>query len=138
MKTLRIEQGLVSGMQQGGVYHFLGIPYAAPPFGARRWQPPAPPVAWEGVRDATVFGNAAIQTRDTGFDTGAQQSEDCLYLNVWSTTLEPDACQPVMFWIHGGGFLNGAASMKEWLGEDLARRKVTVVSCNPPTRPWPS
>ncbi len=89
-----------------------------------------PLISWEGVRDASKFGNAAIQTRYTGFDPGAKQSEDCLYLNVWSPTLELDASLPVMLWIHGGGFLNGAASMKEWLGEDLARRGVTVVSCN--------
>ena len=130
MKNVHIEQGLLSGTQQNGVYRFLGMPYAAPPVGERRWQAPAPPASWEGVRDATMFGNAAIQTRETGFDPGARQSEDCLYLNVWSTTLEPDARQPVMLWIHGGGFLNGAASMKEWLGEDLARRGVTIVSCN--------
>ncbi len=130
MKNIRIEQGLVSGTQQNGVYQFLGMPYAAPPVGERRWQPPAPPASWAGVRDATVFGNAAIQTRYTGFDPGAKQSEDCLYLNVWSTTLDPDARQPVMLWIHGGGFLNGAASLKEWLGDNLARRDVTVVSCN--------
>ena len=130
MKNVRIEQGFVSGSQQKGVYQFLGLPYAAPPVGELRWQPPTPPAAWEGVRDATVFGNAAIQTRDTGFDAGAKQSEDCLYLNVWSTTLDPEAHQPVMLWIHGGGFLNGAASMEEWLGDALARRGVTVVSCN--------
>jgi para-nitrobenzyl esterase len=82
------------------------------------------------VREATEFGNAAIQTRYTGFDPGAKQSEDCLYLNVWSPTLDPGASLPVMLWIHGGGFLNGAASLKEWLGNNLARRGVTVVSCN--------
>src|SRR5581483_6603386 len=130
MKNVHIEQGLVSGTQQDGVYWFLGMPYAAPPVGERRWQAPVPPASWEGVRDATAFGNAAIQTRVTDFDAGARQSEDCLYLNVWSTTLDPDTRQPVMLWIHGGGFLNGATSMKEWLGEDLARRGVTVVSCN--------
>ena len=130
MKNIRIEQGLVSGTQQNGVYQFLGMPYAAPPVGELRWQPPTPPVSWEGVRDATKFGNAAIQTRSTGFDPGAKQSEDCLYLNVWSPTLDPNARQPVMLWIHGGGFLNGATSMKEWLGDDLARKDVTVVSCN--------
>jgi para-nitrobenzyl esterase len=130
MKHISIEQGLVSGSQWNGVYQFLGMPYAAPPVGELRWQPPAPPASWEGVRDATEFGNAAIQTRSTGFDPGAKQSEDCLYLNVWSPTLDPDARLPVMLWIHGGGFLNGAASMKEWLGGNLARRGVTVVSCN--------
>lgn len=130
MNNIRVEQGLVHGTRQNGVYQFLGMPYAAPPVGELRWQAPAPAATWEGVRDATVFGNAAIQSRDTGFDAGAKPSEDCLYLNVWSTTLDPDAQQPVMLWIHGGGFLNGAASMKEWSGEDLARRGVTVVSCN--------
>ncbi len=82
------------------------------------------------MREATTFGNAAIQTRDTGFDPGTKPSEDCLYLNVWSPTLDPDAHQAVMLWIHGGGFLNGAASLKDWNGEDLAQRGVTVVSCN--------
>lgn len=130
MKNIRVEQGLISGTQQNGVYQFLGMPYAAPPVGERRWQPPAPPASWEGVLDATVFGNAAIQTRYTGFDPGAKQSEDCLYLNVWSPTLDLDASLPVMLWIHGGGFLNGAASLAEWLGDNLARRGVIVVSCN--------
>ena len=62
MASTRIEQGLVSGTDNDGVAAFLGIPYAAPPVGERRWAPPAPPTAWDGVRDATTFGNAAIQT----------------------------------------------------------------------------
>jgi para-nitrobenzyl esterase len=70
----------------------------------------------------TNFGNAAIQTVDTDVDLGAQQSEDCLYLNVWSATLDPQARQPVMVWIYGGGFLNGAASMPEWQGTAIAQR----------------
>ncbi len=132
MKNASIEQGLVSGAQQNSVYQFLGMPYAAPPVGELRWQPPAPPAAWE-VREATKSGNAAIQRRDVGYDPGAKQSEDCLYLNVWSTTLDLDASQPVMLWIHGGGFIHGASSLKEWNGKDLARRGVIVVLCNLPT-----
>ncbi|MCA2241999.1 carboxylesterase family protein [Mycobacterium sp. WUMAC-067] len=129
-RNVRTAQGLVSGAEEGGIHRFLGIPYAAPPVGALRWAPPAPPAPWDGVRDATRFGNAAIQTVDTGFDPGAPQSEDCLYLNVWTSTLDSVARQPVMVWIHGGGFLNGASSMRLWSGENLARRGVTVVSLN--------
>ncbi|KDP08963.1 hypothetical protein MAV101_02510 [Mycobacterium avium subsp. hominissuis 101] len=121
---------MVSGAEDGGVYRFLGMPYAAPPVGDLRWAPPAPPASWAGVRDATRYGNAAIQTVDTGFDPGAPQSEDCLYLNVWTSTLDVGARRPVMVWIHGGGFLNGASSMDLWQGQHLARRGVTVVSLN--------
>ena len=130
MASTRIEQGLVSGTDNDGVAAFLGIPYAAPPVGERRWAPPAPPTAWDGVRDATTFGNAAVQTVGTGSGLRAEQSEDCLYLNVWTTTVDPTAHQPVMLWVHGGGFLNGAASMTHWTGEKLARHGVTVVSIN--------
>jgi para-nitrobenzyl esterase len=130
MSDTRIEQGLVRGQRGDGVHGFLGLPYAAPPVGQRRWAAPGPPESWDGVRDATVFGNAAIQILDSGAELGAKESEDCLYLNVWSTTLDRDALQPVMVWIHGGGFLNWAASMKEWHGTSLARRGVVVVSFN--------
>lgn len=130
MRNIRIEQGLLSGAEQDGVHRFLGLPFAQPPVGELRWQPPRTPARWDGVRDATKFGNAAIQTANTGFDVGAPPSEDCLYLNVWTTDPDPASRQPVMVWIHGGGFLNGAASMKLWTGQELSRRGVTVVSVN--------
>ena len=130
MTQVRVEQGTVDGDQEDGVFSFRGIPYAAPPVGERRWAAPQPPAAWDGVRDATNFGNAAIQTVDSGVDLGAQQSEDCLYLNVWSAVIDPQAGQPVMVWIHGGGFLNWAASMPGWHGNSIAERGVTVVSFN--------
>jgi para-nitrobenzyl esterase len=126
----RIEQGKVLGDQHDGVHRFRGLPYAAPPVGAGRWAAPRPPARWDGVRDATVFGNAAIQAVHNGADLGAEESEDCLYLNVWSPSLDPRAQLPVMVWIHGGGFLNWAASMGEWHGTSLAQRGVVLVSFN--------
>lgn len=126
----RVAQGIVNGAEADGIQRFLGLPYAAPPVGERRWRAPAPPDAWDGVRDATAFGAAAIQTADTGMNIGAEQSEDCLSLNVWTAAVDAAARQPVMVWIHGGGFLNGAASMPIYDGANLARRGVTLVSLN--------
>jgi para-nitrobenzyl esterase len=130
MSTVQVEQGQLAGEERSGVHSFLGIPYAAPPVGDRRWRPPAAPQSWEGVRDATTFGNAAIQTVNTGMVLGAPESEDCLYLNVWTTNPDAEARQPVMVWVHGGGFLNGSASLSIWRGDELCRNGVTVVSLN--------
>ncbi|MFC9844427.1 carboxylesterase/lipase family protein [Streptomyces sp. NPDC060223] len=132
MRTVRTGQGSVRGKENDGVHAFLGLPYAAPPVGALRWRPPAPPAPWSGVREATAFGAAAMQTAGNGRGPGlgAEQSEDCLYLNVW--TPEPDGAAqlPVMVWIHGGGFIGGSASDPLFSGETLARHGVVVVSVN--------
>ncbi|MEU6128240.1 carboxylesterase family protein [Saccharopolyspora sp. NPDC047091] len=130
MARVHIGQGVLAGSEHDGIFRFLGIPYAAPPVGELRWAPPTPPEPWGGVRDATAFGPPAVQIADTGIDFGAPQNEDCLHLNVWTSSLDPAAHQPVMVWIHGGGFLGGSSSMPEYSGADLARRGVTVVSFN--------
>jgi para-nitrobenzyl esterase len=92
-----------------GTSMFLGVPYAAPPSGALRWKPPAPAAAWSGVRQAVGFGSRCPQVDDGVWAKPTPYSEDCLYLNVWTPTTGSGR-RPVMFYIHGGGFLAGASS----------------------------
>ena len=130
--------GKVEGLQQDGLNIFKGIPYAAPPIGDQRWLPPQPVEVWTGMRQAQSFGNVAPQNRLSpeatamlaAFDIAEPQSEDCLYLNVWSPGLD-DARRPVMVWIHGGGFTIGASSQELYDGSGLAKRgDVVLVSIN--------
>jgi para-nitrobenzyl esterase len=83
------------------------------------------------VRAAKQFSPACVQTVGAVFDLRvANQSEDCLYLNVWTSTLDSLALQPVMVWIHGGGNLGGAGSEDAYDGSRLAAKEVTVVTFN--------
>ena len=107
------------------IVSFKGVPYAAPPVGDLRWKPPQPVVAWDGVRDATAAGPICMQT---GAQDGSQ-NEDCLLLNVWAPK-ETDAPLPVMVWIHGGGFFNGAGSLPTYDGTQVAEDGVVLVSIN--------
>jgi para-nitrobenzyl esterase len=128
---VQVEHGLLEGFEEGGIGHFFGIPYAAPPVGDLRWCPPASPERWEGVREAKKFSRIAIQTMGASFTLREpEQSEDCLYLNVWTATTARDAKQPVMVWIHGGGNLGGAGSEDAFDGAALAKRGVTVITFN--------
>jgi para-nitrobenzyl esterase len=125
--------GRVQGVQQQGVSVYKGLPYAAPPTGARRWQPPAAPVPWQGVRDAGRFGAACMQapglSAKNGGDPGPM-SEDCLTLNVWTPATRAGERLPVMVWIHGGALIFGGGSVPLYDGAALARRGVVVVSIN--------
>jgi len=102
----------------------LGRPLRPLPEGPLRWRPPQPPLAWQGVRDATSFGPIAPQVVTAGgiaspSDPAADdaRSEDCLTLNIWTRripenpTSAPGAGRPVMVWIHGGGFTSGSGSV---------------------------
>lgn len=79
------------------------MPYAAPPIGPRRWAPPQDPVCGGGgVKDASRFGSICPQVRPLSSAGKVMGHEDCLFVNVWTPTLRPDAKLPVMVWIHGG------------------------------------
>jgi para-nitrobenzyl esterase len=127
---VRIASGDLAGSLQGNVVSFKGIPYAAAPVGPLRWQPPQPARPWKGVRAADRVG-AVCQQMHNPSDAGVgplPMSEDCLTVNVFA----PSGAKrlPVMFWIHGGGFVNGSGTAPLYDGTALARQDVVVVTIN--------
>ncbi|HEX3663565.1 MAG TPA: carboxylesterase/lipase family protein [Acidobacteriaceae bacterium] len=131
---IKTDKGKVQGKlsDDGQVRIFLGIPFAAPPVGPLRWNPPQPDAKWKGVREATQFGDRCMQPdifHDMHFrDPG--DSEDCLTLNVWTPAKGKHAKLPVMVWIFGGGFVAGGTSEPRQDGTHLAHKGVVVVSMN--------
>ena len=132
--VVTIKDGILRGKAAGGVSVFLGIPYAAPPFGASRMRPPQPVQPWDGERDATEYGptvpkgNYPPQYQPL-FPEVVIGGEDCLNLNVW--TPDPGAAGlPVLVWIHGGSFMNGSGSVGEYDGTAFARDGVVCVTIN--------
>ena len=123
--AVSIDTGLVSGIDGSNypeVRVFKGIPFAAPPVGDLRWQPPQPAASWEGVRAGGEFGEICLQ--------GQGGSDDCLYLNVWTGAESATAGQPVFVWVYGGGFNGGSGSMDWYNGEAMASKGAVVVTLN--------
>ncbi|HEX6934068.1 MAG TPA: carboxylesterase family protein [Streptosporangiaceae bacterium] len=132
--TVSTSCGSLRGHVRDGVASFLGIPYAASPTGSLRFQAPAPPVPWTGVRDAAAFGPTPPKPDypppfDTLFAEPDIAGEDWLNLNIW--TPDPGASGlPVMVWIHGGAFANGNSAIPLYDGHAFARDGVVLVSIN--------
>ena len=136
---VRLDAGLVAGddASPSGVRAFRGLPFAAPPVGENRWRAPQPVQSWQGVRDATEFGNVCIQA-DTrpryiniaNMDGSPALSEDCLYLNVWTAAEEPSDELPVMIFFYGGAFTDGGGAPPLYDGTALAERGAVVVTMN--------
>jgi len=116
-----------------GVRSFKGIPFAQPPVGDLRWREPQPPKDWAGVRSADQFGPRCMQRTgpmaDYWFRSNGM-SEDCLYLNVWTSAKSGSEKLPVLVYIFGGGFQNGDGSEPRYDGESMARRGMVAVTLN--------
>jgi para-nitrobenzyl esterase len=127
--VVQTEGGLVEGVRTGRLTVYKGIPFAAPPVGSLRWREAQPVNPWKGVRKADKFAPACMQTGvSMPGETPPVNSEDCLYLNIWTPVRNDDARLPVMVWIYGGGFSNGSASMPLYWGDRLARKGAVVVT----------
>lgn len=117
-------QGRVGGLLDNGIARFRAVPYAAPPVGPLRFEPPRPPEPWAGVRDATLPGLLPAQmpsrlARVLG-DYELPSGEDCLHLNI-DTPAVDGAKRPVLVWLHGGAFLTGGNAIDWYDGSAFAR-----------------
>ncbi|MGA7109937.1 MAG: carboxylesterase family protein [Terracidiphilus sp.] len=132
---VKTQEGKIQGkmINNGKVKAFLGLPYAAPPIGERRWKAPEQAAKWKGTRDATKFGAHCAQGRvfDDMIFQDSGPSEDCLFLNVYAPADATDKSKlPVMFWIHGGGYAGGASSEPRHNGDFLPLKGVVLVTIN--------
>jgi para-nitrobenzyl esterase len=137
---VRTDAGLVAGLTlPSGVRAFKGIPFGAPPVGERRWKEPQPVATWDGVRKADQFGNVCVQPSQPNREPNnvsvdlpdsPKASEDCLFLNVWTSAANANARQPVMVWIFGGAYSEGAGSSPHNDGEALAKKGAVLVTFN--------
>ena len=127
-----VDTGKLRGEAQGEVVSFKGIPFAQPPVGELRWEPPQPVAKWQGVRDAVGYGADCMQLPfpSDAAPLGMKPAEDCLYLNVWRPAHPAGKKLPVLVWIYGGGFVNGGSSPAVYDGTPFARDGVIFVSFN--------
>ena len=142
--VLSVDGGKITGelTDSSSVMVYRGIPYAAPPVGEYRLKDPQSVIPWEGVRECTAFSAIAPQPgnpRGTFYGEEfywmpqPEQSEDCLYLNVWApakTVGKTDAGLPVAMWIHGGAFVNGYGFEVTMDGDKWAQKGVILVTIN--------
>ncbi|MBO5328275.1 MAG: carboxylesterase family protein [Clostridia bacterium] len=143
--TVSVSGGQISGTtsEDGSVAIYKGVPYAAAPVGDLRWKAPQDVVAWEGVKDCSLWGANAVQGDATTFSywtkefiqdvnpahyqNGVVYSEDCLILNIWSSSAVTEN-KPVLVFIHGGGYNTGGASCPVYDGVNIAKQNVVFVS----------
>jgi para-nitrobenzyl esterase len=143
--VVQLAAGTLRGTNAGSAIAFRGIPYARPPVGELRWQPPQPPLPWQGVREALQPGSACAQ-RSSGltpfiapmaqaYGSNFEQppiksSEDCLYLDVWVPEWPVKRALPVMVWLHGGSNTVGSGTQSTYDGASLTRHGVLLVTLN--------
>ena len=126
------QYGVLEGFQEDGVKKFLGVPFAQAPVGELRWKAPQPLQPWDGIRPAKAFGDDPMQPDifgDMAF-RGSGRSEDCLYLNIWTTAATTADALPVLIYFNGGGLMAGSGSEPRYDGSSIAKEGVIGVTAN--------
>jgi para-nitrobenzyl esterase len=133
MCKVKTINGIVEGIiDSNGIRSFKGIPYAQPPVGDLRWQPPQPVKNWKGIRKTLHFGPRPMQNlvySDMIFRS-KKMSEDCLYLNIWVPVKREKTLLPVLVYFYGGGFMAGDGSEPRYDGESMARKGIIMITVN--------
>jgi len=140
VNSVKVKAGIISGKisDDQTVMIFMGIPFAAPPVGELRWKAPQDVSSWEGVRACVTPPASAMQAPPKPFMCWSKEfmapesplSEDCLYLNVWTSAKSVQEKLPVMVWIHGGAFTGGSGTVPLYNGEAMASKGVVFVTIN--------
>ena len=131
-----VDSGLIAGgkSDDGAVRFFKGVPFAKPPVAELRWRPPQPVEPWLGLRQCTSFAPRCVQVprprAALSYFPPEPESEDCLYLNLWTAAASPVERRPVMVWFHGGANYMGSGALPIFDGEGLARKGVVLVTVN--------
>ncbi len=133
--VVETKAGKLRGLIAEGTYIFRGVKYAS----AKRYHMPEPVEPWEGIRNANVYGFVCPELNRGGFDGDYvvrhvfyPQDEDCLSVNIWTQSIDPQAKKPVLFWLHGGGFASGSGiEHYAYDGEEMSKfGDVVVVTVN--------
>jgi para-nitrobenzyl esterase len=136
LPEVRVESGVLSGLNEGSVQAFLGIPYAAPPLDALRWRAPQPPASWTGTLAADHFSASCMQRPQSGgpwtseYRIPGPTSEDCLTINIWTPARTGSERLAALVWMHGGSFKSGSGSVPIYEGRKLAARGIIVATLN--------
>ena len=129
---VKTAEGILEGKDLSGITVFKGIPFAAPPVGNLRWKAPQPAQKWQGVREAKEFGPNPMQEPIFGdMNFGMKtNSEDCLYLNIWTPAKTMKEHLPVLIYFNGGGLMAGSGSEPRYAGDAMARKGIISITAN--------
>ena len=128
--AVKCVNGTFVGTEENGVASWLGIPYAKPPVGERRFKAPEYVDASDRIFEARYYGKGAYGSLGYGDCVQTQMSEDCLYLNIWVNTDDKTEKKPVMVWIHGGAYVVGSGSQISYSGANLVQKQSDIIMVN--------